>query len=219
MSQQSSQVTNLDIEEQPVHRKRNRGKTTARKRRCFVALGVILFVIFLLFVVALILALTVFRVRKIETTLVSAALDGVSPRLTVPAVSIQLNVTLTLQISVNNRNYASFRHDGGKSYLLYEGAQVGDADIDPGLIRARGATVIQYRLQLRVDELAEKVGDLIRDVVDGELVLRAESRIPGKVTFLGVFRRRAVALSDCELGMNVLQLKLTRQVCKQRTQL
>ncbi|CAM8981076.1 unnamed protein product [Rhodiola kirilowii] len=213
-----SQVTNLDIEEeQPLHRKTNH--TKSNKRRCLIALGVIIFIIFLLFVIALILALTVFKTRDIQTKLISATVEGVSPRVTFPSINIQLNITLSLQISVNNRNYASFRHDDGKSLLVYENVQVGDADIEPGLIRARGATVIVYRLRLQVDELADKLDMLLRDVVDGELVMHAQTRIPGKVRFLGLFERRVVTLSDCELVMNILEMKLVRQDCKQRTRL
>lgn len=216
-SHSQSQVTNLDIEEQPLH------KTTTtnpkKRRRCIIAIGITLLIIFLLFLTGLILALTVFKVHDIQTKLTSVTIEGIAPRITFTNINIELNITLNLQIQITNLNYASFRHETGQSFLLYEGVKVGEAIIDPGLIKARGDTTIGYRLKLQVDELADEIDKLFRDVMDGELVLVAQSRVPGRVNILGVFKRNAVAYSDCEIGMDVLGMKVIRQDCNQRTKL
>ncbi|KAL6597394.1 hypothetical protein ACP70R_046834 [Stipagrostis hirtigluma subsp. patula] len=43
--------------------------------------------------------------------------------------------------------------------------------------------------------------------------------VPGKVTILGVFKRHAVAYSDCKLVFGVAELKVRSQECNGRTKL
>ncbi|PQQ09444.1 uncharacterized protein Pyn_21436 [Prunus yedoensis var. nudiflora] len=114
-------------------------KPNKRKRFCLIAIGVVLFLILLLFIIALILALTVFKTRQPRTQILSVSVDGVAPRISFPAVQIELNITLDLMILVENRNHASFKHGTGKTFLLYQGNQVGDADLYP-VLSLRGAT-------------------------------------------------------------------------------
>ncbi|KAJ4704182.1 Late embryogenesis abundant protein [Melia azedarach] len=109
-----------------------------RKRLCLIAVGAILLLLLVLFIIILILSLTVFKPKQPTTQLQSAKLDGIAPRVSFPAIDIQLNLTLDLQILVGNRNHASFKHGSGKSLLLYQGNQVGEADIYPGNDSSKG---------------------------------------------------------------------------------
>ncbi|KAK9290265.1 hypothetical protein L1049_008432 [Liquidambar formosana] len=190
------------------------------KRRCLIAVGaVLLMLLLLLFVIALILALTVFKAREPRTQVVSAAVEGIAPRVSLPLIRIQLNITLDLKLLVENPNHASFKHGTGKSVLLYNGHQVGEADIFPGNIPARGSTTLACRLTLQVDELASDVTPLIRDVLAGELLMETHTRIPGRVSFLGILRKHAVAISDCQIAIGIPDMKIRRQDCKQRAKL
>ncbi|KAM4079145.1 hypothetical protein ACB094_09G094500 [Castanea mollissima] len=154
-----------------------------RKRRCLMALGIPLILIFLLFIIILILALTVFKTKSPKTTLVSASLDGVAPSVSLPSAQIELNITVDLKILVKNPNHVSFKHGQGKSYLLYEGNQVGEADIYPG----------------------------------GQLVMQADTRIPGRINFLGIFKKHVVVVSECQLQIAVLDMNITDKACKDKT--
>ncbi|PON88612.1 Late embryogenesis abundant protein [Trema orientale] len=191
----------------------------ARRRRCLIAVGAtIIVLIMVLFVVILVLALTVFKPKEPKTELLSAAVNGVSPRLSFPVIRIELNVTLDLKILVRNRNYASFRHGGGKSVLLYREHQVGEADFFPGNIPARGSATLPCRLTIEVDELGSDLGGLISDVLAGELAMETRTRIPGRVTFLGFIKKHVVAVSVCQFTVGLTDLKVRSQVCKSKTE-
>ncbi|KAL5974890.1 hypothetical protein ACLOJK_031564 [Asimina triloba] len=168
-------------------------------------------------IVILVLALTVFRTRSPQTTLVSARVTGVSPRVSLPAVRIELNITLDLHNRIRNPNYASFRHDAGKSLIFYRGVQVGEADVEPGRIPSRGSADLRSRLTLEADNLLPEVGSLIGDIMAGEVGLDSRTRIPGRVTILGIFKRHAVATIDCHVAVGFPSLKIQRQDCKQKT--
>lgn len=194
-------------------------KQNKRKRRCRIAVGVTLLFIILLFIIALILVLTVFKPKQPRTQVLSASLDGVAPRVSLPAVKIELNITLDLKLLVENKNHASFKYGGGMTYLLYKDKQVGEVQLPPGNIRATGSSTLPCRLTLQVDQFASDLSSLISDVLGGDLVINTHTRIPGKVTFLGFIKKHAVALSDCQITMDVLQMKIKSQVCKNKTKL
>ncbi|OMO59902.1 Late embryogenesis abundant protein, LEA-14 [Corchorus capsularis] len=193
-----------------------------RRRRCLRAccLVSVIFVL-LISIVILILALTVFKVRQPKATVVSAKLDGVTPRISFPVINIQLNVSLDLQLNVENKNHASFKHGSGKSLVSYQGNQIGEADIPPGFIPAMGSTTVSCKLTLDVDEMASKTDlkGFIDDVLSGTLVVETRTRIPGRVNFLKIFKKHAVAISDCKITIAVLALKIQSQECKSKTKL
>ncbi|KAB2621768.1 hypothetical protein D8674_023950 [Pyrus ussuriensis x Pyrus communis] len=200
--------------ENSIHNKPNK-----RKRSCLIAIGAILFLIFLLFIIALILALTVFKPKQPKTEIHSASVDGVAPRITFPAVRIELNITLYLTINVENQNHASFRHGEGKTLLLYQGTQVGDANLYPGNIPARGNAMLPCRLTLQADKLANDMSKLISDVMGGEIMVETKTRIPGRVTFLGFIKKHAVAISECQLTIGFPDMKVKSQDCKSKAKL
>ncbi|XP_007031332.2 PREDICTED: uncharacterized protein LOC18600676 [Theobroma cacao] len=189
------------------------------KRRCLSVGCVLIICLLLIFIIFLVLALTVFKAKQPRIKLLSATLDGVSPRITFPVINIQLNITLDLQLLVVNRNRASFKHGSGKSFLSYRGNQIGEADIPPGFIPAMGSTTISSRLTLEVDEVVSNITALVSDVLDGQLVVDSRTRIPGRVTFLKLFKKHAVATSECHFTIAVLALKIQSQECKTKTKL
>ncbi|KDP21826.1 hypothetical protein JCGZ_00613 [Jatropha curcas] len=158
------------------------------------------------------------RRRCIIIQLVSATLDGISPRLSFPVVNLQLNITLNLNLLLYNPNYASFKHGRGKSILYYNDSQVGEADIEPGYIPSRGSVTFPCRLTVQVDEIASNLASVIRDLLDGEIVMESRTRIPGRATLLG-FKRHVVAISRCKFTINVSDMKIENQECKTETKL
>ncbi|XP_010113043.2 uncharacterized protein LOC21405575 [Morus notabilis] len=198
-------------------------KTTAKsysRRRCLITVcGTIILLILILSIILLVLALTVFKPKDPKTEIISAALDGISPSVTLPAVRIELNVTLDLKILVRNRNHASFRHGTGKSVLLYRGKQVGEVDIAPGNIPARGSATLPCRLTIEVDKLGSEIAGLIGDVLAGELMVETQTRIPGRLTFLGFIKKHAVAVSVCQFTISVREFKVQSQLCKSKAKI
>ncbi|KAF8394782.1 hypothetical protein HHK36_018718 [Tetracentron sinense] len=190
-----------------------------RKRRCLVATAAVVLLLFTLFVIVLILAFTVFKPKDPQTQIISATVDGIAPRVSLPALRVELNVTLDLQILVHNPNRASFKHGPGKSLVFYRGNQVGEIDLSPGQIPDRGSETLRCRLTLEADQFASDMTHLISDVLAGELVIDTRTRIPGRVTFLGIFKKHAVALSECQVAIGITDMKIRRQDCKNKTKL
>ncbi|XP_066334724.1 uncharacterized protein [Miscanthus floridulus] len=191
------------------------------RRRCLcICLLITLAFLAALAITLLVLFLTVLRVRDPTTRVVSTQLSGIAPRLTFPAVSLQLNITLLLVVSVHNPNPASFAYaSGGHTDLTYRGVQVGAAEIDPGRIPSRGDGNVSLALTLQADRFASDLPQLLSDVEAGAVPLEAATRIPGKVNILGLFKRRAVAYSDCSFVFGVPEMRVRSQQCRDHTKL
>uniref|UniRef100_A0A2P2QUD3 Uncharacterized protein n=1 Tax=Rhizophora mucronata TaxID=61149 RepID=A0A2P2QUD3_RHIMU len=202
-------------------------KARKRRRCCLITGGVILLLLFLLFLIILILALTMLKPKQPRTRLLSATLDGISPRISFPDISIQLNITVDLKILVQNRNHASFKHGPGKSLLYYRGHRMGEADLYPGLIPSMGSETLPCRLTIYVKVDAKSfasninfIRSLIRDVLRGQLVIETNTRIPGRVRFLGgLFKKHAVATSNCRFTIAIPAMEIQSQQCKNKAKL
>ncbi|XP_062203346.1 uncharacterized protein LOC133905543 [Phragmites australis] len=206
----------------PTHTAASKPPPTRNPRnRCLcVCLLVTLAVLLALAVTLLVLFLTVLRVRDPTTRLVSTRLAGVAPRLTFPAFSLQLNITLLLTVAVHNPNPASFSYpSGGHTDLTYRGSKVGEAEIDPGRIPSKGDGEVRLALTVQADRLAADVSQLVADVESGSLPMEASTRIPGRVTIFGLFKRHAVAYSDCSFVFGVAEMAVRSQECHDRTKL
>jgi len=190
-----------------------------RRRLCVMVTGAVLLLLIVLVLVTIILAFTLFKTKEPRTQLVSATLEGVNPRVTFPAIDIQINVTLDLKVQVENKNRASFRHGGGKSVLLYKGKEVGETAIYPGLIPSRGSAILSCRLTLQVDQLASNLTSFLGEVMGGDISMDTVTRIPGKVTFLGFIKKHIVAKSFCQFTISILDFKITSQNCKNKAKL
>ncbi|BAT83863.1 hypothetical protein VIGAN_04109900 [Vigna angularis var. angularis] len=194
-------------------------KKLKRRRVCVMVTGAVLLLLIVVVIVAIILAFTLFKTKEPRTQLVSATLEGISPRVSFPAIDIKINVTLDLKVRVENRNRASFKHDGGKSVLLYKGKEVGETDIYPGLIPSRGSAILPCRLTLQADELASNLTSFLGDVIGGDISMDTVTRIPGRVTFLGFIKKHIVAKSYCQFTVSVPDFKITNQNCKSKAKL
>ncbi|KAL4309865.1 hypothetical protein GQ457_01G032820 [Hibiscus cannabinus] len=189
------------------------------KCRCLTVVSLLLGLLLLISIVVLILAFTVFKAKQPKAKLLSAELDGISPRISFPVVNIQLNITLDLKLLVENPNHASFKHGPGKSSLSYRGKQFGEAEIPPGNIPATGSSTFSSRLVLEVDEVVSNITALVGDVMEGNLVVDSRTRIPGRVTILKLFKKHAVVTSECQFTIAVLALKIQTQKCKSKSKL
>ncbi|KAJ0088818.1 hypothetical protein Patl1_31626 [Pistacia atlantica] len=145
-----------------------------------------------------------------------AKVEGIAPRLTLPTLNFQLNLTLDLQILVENPNHASFRHGTGNSILMYGGDQVGEADIYPGLIPSAGSTTLPCRLTVQVDKIASDITTLIGDITGGQVVMETHTKIPGRINFLGIFKKHVVTSSDCKFTIGFPAMNITNQECKNK---
>ncbi|KAG2691207.1 hypothetical protein I3760_09G226000 [Carya illinoinensis] len=176
-----------------------------RRRRCLIALGATLFLLALLFIISLTLALTMFKPNHPQFSpflpplmallLVSHSLPFRLNSISPSTSSSLLRIETMLASSMDKVRV-----------LLYQGNQVGEADIYPGLIPARCLATLPCCLKLEVEELASNLIGLINDVV-------------GKISFLGIFRKLVFVVNECQLTISVLDMTIRRQTCKGMTKL
>ncbi|CAK8542197.1 unnamed protein product [Lathyrus sativus] len=189
------------------------------RHACITCFCIVLLLLLILVTASVVLALTLFKPKQPKTTISSATLQSISPRVTLPVIDIQINVTLDIKIQVENRNRVSFKHGDGTSLLMYKGVEVGDTDIFPGLIPARSSTILPCRLVLQADKLASNLTGFIGDLTGGQLSLQTVTRIPGKVTFLGFIKKHIVAVSNCQFVFGFPDMKIKSQICKNKAKL
>ncbi|PIA60218.1 hypothetical protein AQUCO_00300015v1 [Aquilegia coerulea] len=172
-----------------------------------------------LLIILLILIFTVFKIEDPEIKLVSTTVSGIVPRVTNPNLRLQveLNITLDIKIEVHNPNYFSFKLGEGTSQVYFHSDQVADVDILPGHIGSKSSDMLECRLILEADKF--NMTSLIRDVFSGELDIEMRAKLPGRVTILGFIKKHVVASTDCQLGIQVPSLNLTKQDCHQKVKL
>lgn len=173
----------------------------------------------LLAALLLILALTLFRPRDPRTQLVSTTLTGVAPRVSLPTLSVSVNLTFAFDILVYNPNRASFTYGNGTTRLMYRSVHFADARILPGRIPARGSTHVFVSMTVDSSHFAGEVGRLAADAMAGEVDFDAETRLPGRVKLLGFIKHHAVATSKCHVAVGFPELKVRKQDCTQKTKL
>ncbi|KAL2943012.1 hypothetical protein RDABS01_031360, partial [Bienertia sinuspersici] len=177
-------------------------------------------ILLVIILVLIIVGVIVFKVRQPRTQVASASLEGVAPRVSFPAVKIELNVTLNLTLLIQNCNHATFKSGDGEGVLLYQGNRVGDTQLHPGLIRAKRTSTLFCLLTVEVDSFADNnLTTLMSDVVRGQLQLETKTRIPGRITFLGIFHKHFVSTSDCQIVIGFPDLNIKSQDCKNHNKL
>ncbi|KAK1311962.1 hypothetical protein QJS10_CPA07g01372 [Acorus calamus] len=173
----------------------------------------------LLLSISLTLAFTIYRVRDPKTQVISARVTGAVPRVTLPSVHVELNITIHVDLLMHNPNRFSLHHDPGETLMYYRGVQVGEADVAAGRIPAGGSEGVRSRLTVEAERFAAPAGGglgrLVMDVMEGEMVVTTATRIGGEVRLLlGLVRRRVVAVSDCTVVVGVVEMRVRRLECK-----
>lgn len=186
-----------------------------RRRRCCLCLTIILIIIILTFFIILTLSLTIFRPRHAITTVNSVNLSSINLGLDIPNLSIDLNVTLALNITVFNPNAVSFRYPNGGTAQIYHHEEIaGDAVIPAGEIGAKGREMIDVALTVLADNLIGK-GDVYKDVLAGQpLVFQTYTTLGGEVAVLGILKHKLVSHTSCDVSVNVRKRTVENSNCR-----
>ncbi|XP_020593269.1 uncharacterized protein LOC110033574 [Phalaenopsis equestris] len=187
----------------------------SRRRRC-VLISLLIFLFFVLLFI--ILGVTVFRVREATTTVNSVRLGGFKAGFSIPNLSVDLNVTLDIDLTAYNPNHASFRYGDGTAELFYQDSQVGEAAIPSGEIDSGGSERMNVSVTIFAGRL---IGDssVYKDVLSGSMLFQTTTRIPGRVTVLGIFKKHVVTYSKCDVIVNVTNRTSQTSNCKYRAKL
>ncbi|GLT51181.1 hypothetical protein SLA2020_246100 [Shorea laevis] len=97
-----------------------------KKLVVWILIGFVLFI-----VITVILAVALLKVKEPSIQVLSVAVDGVSPKISYPVTDTDVNLTLNVQLLVQNQNKASFVNGEGMSLLAYKGKSIGKDIINP----------------------------------------------------------------------------------------
>ncbi|BBN04626.1 protein MpLEA-like13 [Marchantia polymorpha subsp. ruderalis] len=161
---------------------------------CAILIGLIIVVA----IIIVVLALTVFKVRDPEVTV--NKLDLTSFSLTFSPSGPMLSFALNIDVTVKNRNHASFKYQASTAYLYYRSVNIGSAPIPAGKVGARSSTIIAT--QVTIDASAF-IGNpnLSSDITAGVIPLLVTTSLPGKINVANIVKHHATSTANCQLSI------------------
>ncbi|KAM1272217.1 hypothetical protein ACFX2J_032935 [Malus domestica] len=169
-------------------------------------------------IVLVILCLTVFKAKDPTTTVNSVVLKDLDLALNIPRLSVDVNLTLGVDLSVNNPNKVGFKYKNSTAFLNYRGTNVGEAQIGSGEIFADRTKSMNVTLTIMADRLLGK-SELFSDVVAGTLPLNTLTKVSGEVSVLGIFKIHVVSTSSCDFRIDVGNVTVGQQHCTYKIKL
>ncbi|XP_047975049.1 uncharacterized protein LOC125217575 [Salvia hispanica] len=159
--------------------------------------------LFFVAILALALAFTVFRVRGPVFVLngSTAKLDLIpGTRLPRPGS----NATIRADVSVRNRNYASFRYGSSASAVYYRGAAIGEARAPPGYMAARRTARMNVTVAIVMERVLAQPG-FGEDVEAGRAAMSWRARIGGRMKFWFV-KKHVTMKMNCTATVDVVKM-------------
>ncbi|KAM1386924.1 hypothetical protein PS1_033323 [Malus domestica] len=152
------------------------------------------------------------------TTVNSVVLKDLDLALNIPRLSVDVNLTLGVDLSVNNPNKVGFKYKNSTAFLNYRGTNVGEAQIGSGEIFADRTKSMNVTLTIMADRLLGK-SELFSDVVAGTLPLNTLTKVSGEVSVLGIFKIHVVSTSSCDFRIDVGNVTVGQQHCTYKIKL
>ncbi|XP_026451943.1 uncharacterized protein LOC113352324 [Papaver somniferum] len=166
--------------------------------------GLSLLLVIIVLVVLIIVFFTVLKPKQPEVFAHPAHLTHIKVGF-FPA--FELNATLALLITINNRIYGSFKYNNGTAYVYYRGIEIAEAAIDADNIPARS----KHNISTNVDVTADKmvfVPSFWDDVGAGLFNFSSSTTLHGKASLLKIFKIKAVAETNCNISILFLQQRI-----------
>lgn len=193
-------------------------KTTNRRRRIKLCVCISTSLILLIVIVIVILAFTVFKVKDPKVTTNEITITNLNTQLTqFPTPQVKINMSMLVNMSIKNPNIASFKLGNSTATVYYRGVAVADAQIPPGLVKARKTTGMNVTAVVMADRLASN-SDLLTDVMKGEMNMSAYLVIPGRVKILFI-KKHAEVRMNCTIKVNISSREIQDLSCQRKVKL
>lgn len=171
-------------------------KNKRRRRRCIKCCGCCTATILVTVVIMLVLGFTVFRVHEPTIRMNSVKIDGINHLLTTTTLQPNVNLTVSADVSVKNRNSVSFKFNEATTRLFYDDVAVGEAVTPPGTAKARRT----LRMNVTVEIMVEKILSVPRlgsDLKSGELLVTSYTTINGRIKILNIIKKNVEIKMNC----------------------
>lgn len=175
-----------------------------RKRRCALCCGgCCVGTVVVVGVIILVLALTVFKVKKPRLHMNNVWLTAVSagPGSGI-AAPVAANATLTADVSIKNPNAAAFKFSRTETDIYYKAQTVSVAYAPAGRVGAHGSV----RMNVSVDLLADRLARVMNGtglVFGQEYELDTYTAMNGRVNVLGIIKKDVEIKLNCSVVIEV----------------
>ncbi|XP_023730852.1 late embryogenesis abundant protein At1g64065 [Lactuca sativa] len=192
-------------------------KKTTRPRKYVKWLSCIVASIIHLAVVVVILIFMVFKIKEPEIKMNDVMVnnfDFMNGSILQPGTSI----SLTIDISVKNPNFASFRYKNTTTNLYYRGVVIGVARGPPGQSKARRTTRMNITMDIMVDRLFGNP-NLQSDISTGLLSMSSYTIVGGRVKLLTIIKKQVTVSMNCTMKVNIISRAIEDQMCKRKVKI
>ncbi|KAF6172664.1 hypothetical protein GIB67_041987 [Kingdonia uniflora] len=200
------------------HKSNNTQSPHFHKRKRNLCLIITIVAVLGLGLLLLILGFIVFKPKHPITTINSVNLNDFRVSLDIPNLSVYLNVTLNVNLSVKNPNKAGFKYGNGTALLKYKEEVVGEVPVPAGRIGSGETLDLDLMLTVLADRLLSN-SNVYADVVSGTLFFSTYIKISGRVSVMNIFKHHLVSITSCDLSINVLPQTIENSECKYKTRL
>ncbi|XP_024312994.1 uncharacterized protein LOC100830161, partial [Brachypodium distachyon] len=178
-----------------------------KKKPVVICCSVLLALIVVLAIVFISLYFTVFRPRSphVEATVVSTRITQVE--ITFPP---KLNLSFSVDVTVRNPNYASFRYGDVMTQLTYYGNPVGQSVVLAGEVGARTTQTVEALVVVEADKVVYTL-PFIPDVLAGALPFETRTTVAGKAVVLGTLKISATSVVTCRITTNPIKQESTSE--------
>ncbi|KAJ1407199.1 Late embryogenesis abundant protein [Sesbania bispinosa] len=181
---------------------------------CLVVTGLVIAILLLI----VILALTVFKPQHPISRVSSIKLQDMDMSFDIFSMRVKLNVTLHVDVSVENTNMFGFKYSDSSAKLNYRGKKVGEAPIPNGKISSGEIKLLKVTLTVMADRLFSN-SQFPSDAASGTLPLNTMTRIFGEVNILGFIKVHVDSSSSCDFNLNLSDKTVEDKKCKDSTKL
>ncbi|XP_044503110.1 uncharacterized protein LOC123223799 [Mangifera indica] len=176
------------------------------------------FALILLTVLMVILAFTVFKSKDPVITVDSVALNNLNVRLDVTRVAVNLNLTVFVNLTVENPNKVGMKYKDSVAVLTCRGEQVGEIPIPAGEVSADETVRMLLYLTVMADRLVSNPR-IFSDVVSGSLPLSTYTKISGKVPIFNAFNVHVISVSNCSFTVYISNRTTSEELCTYKNSL
>uniref|UniRef100_M1DFQ6 Plant cell wall protein SlTFR88 n=2 Tax=Solanum TaxID=4107 RepID=M1DFQ6_SOLTU len=189
-----------------------------RRRRCIKCCGCCIATILLLVVIMLVLGFTVFRVHEPSIRMNSVKIDGINYLNTSTTLQPNVNLTVSVDLSVKNRNSMSFKFNEATTSLFYDDVAIGEALTPPGTTKARRTLRMNVTVEIMVEKIL-RIPRLGSDLKSGELPVSTYTIINGRINMLNIIKKNIEVEMNCNMMVDLRNQYVRDIDCKKNVSL
>ncbi|XP_074566398.1 uncharacterized protein LOC141823018 [Curcuma longa] len=207
----AKQLAHPSLDQEAAAACRWRSAHYLRRRRCaFWCFGCFGAAVIVLGITALVLALTLFKVKDPEFTINSLSLAGSHFAVANGAVDDDVlsvflfNFTFEADVSLKNPNVASFRFGSTATTFFYEETAVGVAYAPAGEVGADRTVRMTVRVDVMTNPVARRMNVTAEKLVTGvEVELKSLTEVQGRMKVWGMYKRDLDVKVSCDITLQV----------------